>query len=238
MDASNDLFGRALTQYYFNEDPDKLWAESNISRWDEYPLDHLLRSPSAFPKIEQEAIALVRGAILDLGCGAGSHSLVLQNMGHDVTAIDQSPGAVKVALDRGVQRVYCQRILDFQNASFDTILMLMNGTGIFETLERVPTYLNHLKCLLKPKGSVLLDSSDLRYMYDSGPNGTLWVPADRYYGELKYRLKYKEEKGPWFSWLFLDYNRLALLAQSNGWHCEMVAQGPHHDYLARLRPNE
>jgi hypothetical protein len=126
--------------------------------------------------------------------------------------------------------------LDYQAGHFDTIIMLMNGTGVFESIERVPVYLNHLKTLLSPTGSVLIDSSDLQYMYDTGAQGSIWVPADRYYGALEYRLRYKKQLSEKFSWLFMDENLFAALAESNGWSFEIIARGDHYDFLALLRP--
>jgi SAM-dependent methyltransferase len=236
MTAHKDLFGQALRAFYLNNDRAKLYSESNISHWDEYPLDYLFRDFNEMPEIERQALARAQGKVLDVGCGAGSHSLYLQNQGFDVWAIDHSQGATQVAKTRGVNQVLKTSFLDYQAGHFDTIIMLMNGTGIFESIERVPVYLNHLKTLLSPTGSVLIDSSDLQYMYDTGAQGSIWVPADRYYGALEYRLRYKKQLSEKFSWLFMDENLFAALAESNGWSFEIIARGDHYDFLALLKP--
>ncbi|HCK06109.1 MAG TPA: SAM-dependent methyltransferase, partial [Flavobacteriaceae bacterium] len=167
---------------------------------------------------------------------AGSHSLYLQNLGREVRSIDLSKGAVQIAQSRGVAQVTETSLLDYDGERFDTIIMLMNGTGIFESLESVPAYLNKLKTLLNPKGMLLIDSSDLRYMYDTGDDEAIWVPADRYYGELEFRLRYKKEFSEKFPWLFLDKHLFAHLAESNGWTFEILHEGAHYDYLAKLMP--
>jgi SAM-dependent methyltransferase len=236
MNVNKDLFGHALSQFYFKKDPAKLYSESDISHWDEYPLTHLFRDFDQMPEIERQALSLAKGKILDVGCGAGSHSLYLQNLGLEVHSIDLSKGAAQIAQSRGVAQVTETSLLDYDGEGFDTIIMLMNGTGIFESLASVPMYLNKLKTLLNPKGMLLIDSSDLRYMYDTGDDKSIWVPADRYYGELEFRLRYKKEFSEKFPWLFMDKNLFAHLAESNGWTFEMVCEGDHYDYLAKLMP--
>lgn len=238
MKVNKDLFGHALGQFYFKKDPAKLYSESNISHWDEYPLTHLFRDFDQMPEIERNAMSLVHGKILDVGCGAGSHSLYLQDLGHDVRSIDCSKGATQVAQARGVAQVREASLMDYDEERFDTIIMLMNGTGIFESIDRVPAYLNKLKTLLNPKGMVLIDSSDLRYMYDTGQDESIWVPADRYYGELEFRLRYKKNLSEKFPWLFIDKHLFIHLAESNGWSIEIVFEGTHYDYLAKLMPQQ
>jgi SAM-dependent methyltransferase len=236
MNANQDLFGRALNQFYLEKDTAKLYSETTISHWDEYPLEYLFRDFDQMPEIEQRALKMAQGKILDVGCGAGSHSLYLQDQRQDLWAIDHSFGAVQVAMARGVKRVKHSTLLDYNTGGFDTILMLMNGTGIFESLERISVYLNHIRTLLSPEGSVLIDSSDLKYMYDVVDNGGIMVPADRYYGALEFRLRYKKQLSEKFPWLFIDQNLFAALAESNGWSFEIILQGNHHDYLAELKP--
>src|SRR5690606_16554255 len=106
----------------------------------ELPLPYLFRSFNEMPKLEQKALQMVKGKTLDVGCGAGSHSLYLQEKGFDIKAIDVSKGAVEVAKLRGVNQVELKDILN-ETEPFDTILLLMNGTGIFQELSQVSRYL-------------------------------------------------------------------------------------------------
>src|SRR5690606_21671694 len=123
---------------------------------------YLFRSYDEMPAIEQKALDLAKGNILDVGCGAGSHSLYLQEKGFDVLGIDTSEGAIEVCKLRGLQKAECIDFLTLDNKQFDTILLLMNGTGIFQNLDNTSKYLQHLKSLLNPKGQILIDSSDLQ----------------------------------------------------------------------------
>ena len=229
-----DLFGQAILDYQTNNSPEDLLTETSISEADEMSVAYLFRSFEQMPHLEQIALERAKGKILDVGCGAGSHSLYLQNKGLDVTAIDISANAINACQLRGLKNTRMQNVLALQNETFDTILILMNGTGIFGTLAALPAYLQHLKSLLNPNGQILLDSSDLIYMYDENEDGSYSIPADGYYGELSFTVSYKGQTDPPFPWLYLDYNTLQRAAQANGLQCELIAEGEHFDYLARL----
>ena len=204
------------------------------SKADEMSVEYLFRSFNEMPKLEKKALQLAKGKILDVGCGAGSHALYLQEKGFDVTAIDISVNAIKACELRGLKNARVQNILDLENEKFDTILLLMNGTGIFGTLSETSKYLQKLKSLLNPNGQILIDSSDIIYMFDADDDGSYLVPADGYYGELAFTISYKNETEDSFPWLYLDYNTLQNAAHANGLGCELVLEGKHFDYLAKL----
>lgn len=229
-----DLFGKAILDFQTSNSPENLVTETNISEADEMSVDYLFRSFNEMPKLEKKALQLCKGKVLDVGCGAGSHSLYLQEKGFEVSAIDISENAIKACKLRGLNDIRAQNILVLENESFDTILLLMNGTGIFRTLLETSNYLQKLKSLLYLNGQILIDSSDIIYMFDKEADGSYLVPADGYYGELTFTISYKGETEVSFPWLYLDYNTLQNAAQSNGLECELIIEGEHFDYLARL----
>jgi SAM-dependent methyltransferase len=228
-----DLFGKAILDFQTNNDPQALITETTISEADEMDVAYLFRNFDQMPAIEQRALQLCKGTILDVGCGAGSHSLYLQQQNLDVTSIDSSENAIKACRLRGVKNPIHINLLDVED-KFDTILLLMNGTGIFGTLNQTDLYLNTLKKLLNPNGQILIDSSDIIYMFDEDEDGGKWIPSDTYYGELEFTITYKNEKEDPFPWLYLDYNTLQNAAFANGLKCELISEGEHFDYLARL----
>lgn len=229
-----DLFGQAILDYQTQNAPEDLVTETNISEADAMSVAYLFRTYQEMPKIEKKALQLAKGKILDVGCGAGSHSLYLQQKGFDVTAIDISPNAIKACQLRGVKDARIQHLLELENEQFDTILLLMNGTGIFGTLAETSKYLQKLKSLLTPNGQIILDSSDIIYMFDQDEDGAYMVPATGYYGELTFNVSYKAQTEDAFPWLYLDYNTLQNAAHANGLQCELLLEGNHFDYLARL----
>ncbi len=231
-----DLFGKAIFDYQTNNSPEDLVTETSISEADEMLVSYLFRTYNEMPELEQKALQLAKGSVLDVGCGAGSHALELQNERKlDVTAIDISKNAVKTCQLRGIENVKVANILDLDvENKFDTILLLMNGTGIFGTLKETDKYLQKLKSLLKEEGQILIDSSDLIYMYDQDEDGAYCIPAEGYYGELTFTVQYKGETEDTFPWLYLDYNTLQNAAIANGLKCELLLDGEHFDYLAKL----
>ena len=229
-----DIIGTALLDYYQGNYSEDIITETNISEEDELPLPYLFRTFKEMPEIEQKALKSTKGKTLDVGCGSGSHSLYLQEKGFDVMAIDTSKGAIEVCELRGLKNARNINLLELENESFDSILLLMNGTGIFQNLENTSKYLLHLKSLLNPKGQILIDSSDLRYMYDSTDDGGILVPADRYYGELEFTMRYKEMESEPFEWLYLDEKTFENICNRNNLNFEVIARGDNFDYLARI----
>jgi len=229
-----DIFGKALLDYLKGNYSEDIITSTNISDEDTLPLPYLFRNYSEMPKIEQKALQLAKGNILDVGCGAGSHSLHLQQKGFNVKAIDISEGAIKTSKQRGVKNAKTLNVL-YESETFDTILLLMNGTGIFKELKQTTKYLKHLSSLLKPYGQILIDSSDIKYMYED-EDGGFWQDMNaNYYGELDYFISYKRETETPMKWLYLDFNTLKLACNTAGLQCELILEGDHYDYLARLK---
>ena len=199
-----DLFGKAIFDYQTDNNPENLITETNISESDEMEVSYLFRSFKQMPKLEQVALNLAFGSVLDVGCGAGSHSLYLQNnLKLDILAIDSSEHSVRACKLRGLENVVEISFLEFDTIKkFDTILLLMNGSGIFETLAKTSIYLQKLKSLLNLNGQILIDSSDLIYMFDEDEDGAKAVRADQYYGELTFTISYKNEIEEPFPWLY------------------------------------
>jgi len=236
-----DLFGKAILDYQTNNSPEDLITETSISEADEMSVAYLFRSYAEMPKLEQKALQLAKGKVLDVGCGAGSHSLHLQNeLNLDVTAIDISVNAVKACELRGLKKAKVQDIMQLdtdsdQHDKFDTILLLMNGAGMCGKLKNIPNFLQKLKSLLTDDGQVLVDSSDIIYMFDEDEDGGKWIPTDvDYYGEVTFDIAYKGEKEASFDWMYIDYNTLQNAAVANGLQCELILEGEHYDYLAKL----
>ena len=231
-----DLFGKAILDFQTNNSPEDLITETTISEEDEMSVAYLFRSYDEMPKMEQRALQLTKGRTLDVGCGAGSHSLTLQNDRNiDITAIDISANAIEACSLRGIKKVMVEDVLQLENEKFDTILLLMNGAGMCGKLKNIPKFLLKLKSLLNPGGQILLDSSDIIYMFDEDEDGGKWIPSQKeYYGEIVFNISYKGEKEKPFDWMFIDYNTLQNAALANGLQCELILEGEHYDYLARL----
>lgn len=235
MGAENliDTFGQAIIDHYkgINAIID---TYSSVGGWDELPVSYLFRSFEAMPGIEKKALQSAYGSVLDLGCGAGSHSLYLQQQGLKVKPIDISKGAIEVCILRGLKSA---EVIDFwkiKNQQFDTICSLMNGAGICGRISRMPQFLAHLKTLLNPGGQILLDSSDIIYMFEDEQGNVDLSAIDHYYGDVTFQTSYQGSYSGKYPWLYIDFYNLQELALLEDLHCELIFEGPHYDYLARL----
>jgi len=231
-----DLFGKAILDYQTNNSPEDLITETSISEADEMSVAYLFRSFDEMPAMEQKALTLAKGKVLDVGCGAGSHSLYLQHERNlDVVAVDISANAIKACKLRGIKNAKVQNVMNLENEKFDTILLMMNGAGMCGKLKNVANFLQKLKSLLNENGQILLDSSDIIYMFDEDEDGGKWIPSENeYYGEVVFNISYKGEDEEAFDWMYIDYNTLQNAAVANGLKSELLLEGEHFDYLARL----
>ncbi len=237
LNAGADPMGAAIYDYYLKGEADTLIVHSSMFEDDEIPTEDLFRSFDDMPEVEKIALEEAQGSILDVGAGSGCHSIALQTMGKEAVAIDISPLSVEVMKRRGVDarnvNLYDESFTD----KFDTILMLMNGTGIIGTLENMSAFFARIRQLLSPGGSLLIDSSDLRYLFEEEDGSLMIDLADDYYGLLDYQMEYKGVKGEPFDWLYVDFETLAFYAEENGFSAELIAEGEHYDYLAKLYVN-
>lgn len=233
MKETYDAMGAAIADYQKYGKAEKLRVFSPDFDEDEIPVELLFRRYEEMPQLEQHALELANGRILDVGAGAGCHSLALQEKGKDVTAIDISPLSVRTMRERGVKKVLEQDFFTVKE-HYDTILMLMNGIGIVGTLDKLKSFFMHIGNILSKGGQLLLDSSDICYLFEE-EDGIIYLPeGDDYYGELQYTMQYKDTISEPFPWLYIDFPTLSTIASECGFQAELVVEGDHYDYLARI----
>lgn len=272
LSADKDPMGAAILDFQKQGKAARLRVLSSMFEEDEMPVKHLFRSVPEMPVLEQKALQLAKGRVLDIGAGSGCHTLALQEKGFTVKAIDISPLSCEAMKLRGVKDAECINLFDPHLSSgnhsrenqknhsgenqenhseenqknhsgenqeqfeggFDTILLLMNGTGIAGKIEHLPALFHRLKALLNPGGQILIDSSDLKYVYEN-EDGSFDINLNgAYYGEVDYQMIYKDVKGDRFDWLYVDFPLLKSIAETCGLHGELVEEGEHYDYLARI----
>ena len=223
-----DAFGRALLDQFNNNAADVLWLHNSYGEAEEMPVDIFFRTEAEMPEMELYALEYCKGKVLDIGAGVGSHTLVLQNSGMDVTALEISPSACSIMKQRNIRNVINADFFRHQG-SYDTLLMLMNGIGIAGTLKNLPALLAHCRSMLNKNGQIIFDSSDISYLYDDIPH-----PENRYFGEVSYQYEYKGFKGSWFDWLYVDQKRLETVAQQEGFKTKILLEDENDQYLAVL----
>lgn len=228
--------GMALLDYFQGDTSAHVVVHGEDGETEVVPISAFFRGPAEFSALEEAALDLCRGRVLDAGGGAGCHSLVLQEQELSVCAVDIAPEAVEVMRRRGVRDARCADLFLLEAGPFDTILMMMNGIGVVGDLPGLDRFLVEARRLLRPDGQILLDSYDPNWTEDAdaGASPTAGGRAGRYIGEMCFQLEYKGRKGPPLSWLFVDAKVLAERAVTAGWSCEVIWQEEEGHYLARL----
>ena len=224
-----DVYGLALQEYFTGNRKEKLWLYNNYGEPEEMPLDVFFRQEDEMPEPELYALELCEGSVLDIGAGAGSHAVLLQSMGLDVTALEISEGACKIMEQRGIDKIINGDIFNYKEQKFDTLLLLMNGIGLTGNLQRFREFLDHAEQLLNPGGQLIFDSSDISYLYHTVPE-----PKDKYFGEISYCYRYKTNRGEWFNWLYIDPKTLLKEIKETEWTAQIVYEDETGHYLARL----
>lgn len=237
-DKGKDPMGRAIFDYYSTGKAAKLRVQSSMFYEDEIPVPTLFRTFEQMPIQERKAIELCEGRVLDVGAGSGCHSVILKEKGHEVVAIDISELSVEVMKKRGIDARNVNFFDETFTEQFDTILLAMNGIGIVGKTTRLEEFFRSAKRLLAPGGRILLDSSDIKYVF-MDDDGCMDIDlAAGYYGEIDYMMRYKNITGEAFDWLYIDFDTLSMYAEEFGFTCEKCIDGEHYDYLACLKVNK
>jgi SAM-dependent methyltransferase len=143
LQAEKDPMGAAIYDYFKNGKAGKLRVFSSQFEEDEIPVSELFRTYEHMPLLEQTALDMAQGKILDVGAGSGCHSLALKQMGKESVAIDISPLSVEVMQARGLDARLVNLFDTHFVERFDTILMLMNGSGIIGRVENFGDFFQH-----------------------------------------------------------------------------------------------
>lgn len=243
LHPSNDPMGQAIADYWTSKIKRSIEVLSNKFGKDTIETPHLFRAYNQMPIQEQQALMKAEGRILDVGAGAGCHSLALMKMRDKgrskigpITAIDQSELSVKVMLERGVENAICADIFDENfTGEYDTILLMMNGLGIAGTLENLTPLLQRLANLLSENGQILADSTDISYFYGN----KLPKNSKEYYGECKFSMTYRNNEGKIiksnsFPWIYPGLDVIEKACSSCGLMCQKIADGKSNNFTVRI----
>jgi len=233
LDKEKDPLGTMLSDFCCGDSGAFLNVWSSTLEMSTMQGTTMVRGFEEMNEIEKCALLACRGQILDVGAGAGCHSLVLQSKGLDVDAIDISPGCVEVMQRRGVEKSYHRNILDLRNSRYDTVLMLMNGIGISGSLEGLNLFIQHLGTLLEPGGQLLADSTDLTGKFQE-KGEAVYDEEGWYCGETDFVMIYKGMRSDPFSWLYVDFELLRTICSFHGFRCDKLIETEERHFLARV----
>ena len=231
-----DPIGKGILDYAENRRPADIIVMSDICDDDIIPLEVLFRKFDEMPELEKLALEECDGKVLDVGAGAGAHATYLRELEMDVECIEISEGAVEHLKESELSARQIN-FFDLKDEKYDTLLMLMNGIGIAGTLSNLEKTLAHAKSLLNAGGKIVCDSSDIKYLYED-EDGSMWTDLNNeYYGNFRFKMKYKQEVGPWFNWLYVDFDNLFQAAKKVGLKAKKIYDLDDH-YLAVISLEE
>ena len=231
---SKDPFEQAFFDYLNGDENASLVVHNSKGDDEVMQVAYFFRAWKEMPELERLALESCYGHVLDIGAGSGCHALHLQNSGIKVTALDIKPGFVEVMKKRGIHNTVLADVQKVGNETYDTLLMLMNGIGFTTDFKGLEKFLKKARGMLKPGGQILMDSSDLLYLYQEEDGSVSLDLSENYYGEVEYQVEYKGVKGEPFKWVFVDFSNLSYFADQAGFRIELLFEDENFNYLARL----
>jgi SAM-dependent methyltransferase len=238
LSSEQDAFGHMMEDYLKNKEGFEI-IERDDGYFDVSSGPQLYFAPyEKWWPIEQHAMRFVRSRVLDIGCGAGRHTLYLQEQGFEVTGVDNSPLAVKVSKARGVKdaRVVPITRLSSRLGIFDTIIMMGNNFAISGTPRRARWLLRRFYHMTTPGGRILAETRDpyltdtqehLEYHAENRQKGRLG-------GQGRLRVRYKKFVTPWIDFLMVSQAELQDILEGTGWHIAGILGPDHGIYIAVL----
>jgi len=232
LSKSQDAYGQAFYDYYRGAGSAVI-----IERDDGYidldtSLSNYFRRARQWKPDQRKAIGFCKGRLLDIGCGAGQHSLYLQEKGFDILGIDVSPLAIKTCKLRGLKHA---RVLSIDGINrrlgrFDTILMFGNNFGLFGNVRKAKQLLKRFHSMTSPDARIIAQCLDpintknphhLKYHRRNRARGQL--P-----GQLRIRIRYQDKASPWFDFLFVSPDEMNTVLENTGWLIQQMitSDGP------------
>jgi len=236
MKRAEDAFGRMLWAYYNGQ---------RVFEIDERDDGYIEASTSPklyfsdyedWPQHEKKAMEYVKGRVLDIGCGAGRHSLYLQKKGLDVLGIDNSPLAIKVCKLRGLKKAKIMSIedIDFKPKSFDTIIMMGNNFGLFGSFQKARSLLKRFHKITSDDGLIVAETRD-PYKTDNPAHleyHELNRKRGRMGGQVRIRVRFEKYATPWFDYLFVSKEEMDEILKGTGWKVKQYIDSGNALYIA------
>ncbi|MCK5562620.1 class I SAM-dependent methyltransferase [Candidatus Bathyarchaeota archaeon] len=235
MKPEEDAFGQMIWAYYQGKEVFEIWERNDgyisidlpktyLSEYEEWALH------------QRTAMEFVKGKVLDIGCGAGRHSLYLQKKGFDVLGIDVSPLAVKICRLRGLKKARVMSIeeVNFKPSSFDSIIMMGNNFSLFGSFKKARRLLKRFHRMTSSNALIVTETRDpyktnnptyLEYYEFNKKRG-------RMSGRLRGRIRFEKYIGKWFDWLMVSKKEMKKILKGTGWKIKEFIDSNDSQYIA------
>jgi cyclopropane fatty-acyl-phospholipid synthase-like methyltransferase len=240
LKAYQDAFGHAMYAYYSTG-----MKHPNINEIVEREDGYIETSggPAAYfkeyrdwPPEEKKALRYARGRVLDIGCGAGRHSLYLQEKGLEVVGMDNSPLAIEVCRQRGLGHAETISLNQISSGLgvFDTVLMLGNNFGLFGSYQGARRYLKKISRITSKNGRIIAATTDI---YDTdNPEHLRYHEMNRkrsrMAGQIRLRVRYRQYVTPWFDYLMVSRKEMEDILKETDWKISRIIESGGPVYIA------
>ena len=238
MKENEDAYGQELFNFYINNEGAEIVERDDGFIEGTTNLSLYFAPYEQWPTHQQEAMQFAHGRVLDIGAGAGRHSLHLQNQGLEVTAVDNSPKAVELCRLRGVNDA---RLLPITKISrhiepFDTIIMMGNNFGLFGNAQRAKRLLRRFHNLTFEGGTLIAETNDPYQTED--PDHLEYHEFNRQRGrmpgQLRLRVRYRKYKTPWMDYLIVSKDEMKEIVSDTGWIIDRFIDSDSSMYIVVL----
>ncbi len=240
MKPEEDAVGQEIWAYYQGREVLEIWERDDgyITASSTEPKRYFLEYEEWTPH-EKQAMEFVKGKVLDIGCGAGRHSLYLQKKGFDVLGIDSSPLAVKVCKLRGVKRAKVMSIEDIISKPnlFDTILMLGNNFSLFSSFKKAQRLLKQFHRITSKNALIITETRD-PYKTDNPvylEYYELNKEKKRMSGQLRCRVRFERYASKWFDWLMVSKEEMKEIMKGTGWQVRKIIDSGNAQFVAIIK---
>lgn len=235
VSKSEDVFGQMLWAFYKGRRVFEVFERNDGYISIDLPKTYFSEFEDWAPH-QKQAMNFVKGKVLDVGCGAGRHSLYLQRKGFDVLGIDKSSLAIKICRLRGVKKVELMSIeeIDFKPSSFDTIIMLGNNFSLLGGFKKAQRLLKKLHYITTGHALIIAESFDpyktdnpayLEY-YDMNKK------KGRISGQLRCRIRFEKHASKWFDWLMVSKEEMKEILEGTKWKVKEIIDSKNSQYIA------
>lgn len=234
LKPEEDAYGQLIYAYYSGNEVYEI-AERDDGYISASPLPKVyFSSYDEWPPNEKKAMEYIKGRVLDIGCGAGRHSLYLQEKGFDVLGIDISPLAIKVCQLRGLKKAEVMSFDEvyFKPDSFDAVIMMGNNFGLFGSFKKAKRLLRRLHKMTSSNALVIAETqapyktenpAHLEYQKLNRKRG-------RMDGQVRLRVRFGKFATPWFDYLMVSKEEMSEILKGTGWKVKefLDSEGPQY----------
>jgi len=236
LKPEEDAFGQEIWAYYKGERTSEI-VERDDGYFDVSSGPKMYFSEyDDWHSVDRKAMEFVKGRVLDIGCGAGRHSLYFQKKGFDVLGIDSSPLAIEVCKLRGLEKAKVVAIEDinFKPDSFDTIIMMGNNFGLFGSFKKAKMLLKKFHKMTSINGLIIASTRDT--YKTSNPDHLEYHRINkqkgRMAGQSRIRIRFRKYVGRWLDYLIVSKEEMNEILKGTGWKIKEFIDSDNSEYAA------